>query len=63
MTSVLQDKRQKKAWHPRSPENEVTCFGGAVEHVGKFHTLFKKDQVSVLGRTAKRQIRRTTSAI
>ena len=45
MTSVLQDKRQKKAWHSRSPGNAVTCSGGAVEHVGKFHTLLRRSSV------------------
>lgn len=39
MTSFLQDKRQKKAWQPRSPGDEVACFGRAVENVAKFHTL------------------------
>ena len=55
MTSVPQDKRQKKAWNS-------ACFGRAVENVGKFHTLWE-GQIAVLARIVKIQIRRTTSAV
>ena len=55
MTSVPQDKRQKKAWNS-------ACFGRTVENVGKFHTLWE-GQIAVLARIAKIQIRRTTSAV
>ena len=55
MTSVPQDKRQKKAWNS-------ACFGRTVENVGRFHTLWE-GQIAVLARIAKIQIRRTTSAV